>query len=185
MGVFNSGSKKPKIKLQEASFEEVLTKGMGRKFIPSAEKTAIKEALAKHKGTSAAESYFSQEKPISRLKEAMRALEKEGVLKPYEGTRILNDYKRKWEIRKKNIQQSILEDMKKQRAKETLMSGEEMPEITERTLKRFLTPKELREIESKKRIQEITGRGSASQKAGSSSAKNKSSYHPPSVPLSR
>ena len=136
------------IKLNQASLEEILTKGMGRDYIPSAEKQVIKDAIAKTKGASAATSYFQREKPVKRLKEVMKTLEKEGVFKEYEGRKILNEYKRKWEIRKKNIQRMILDDVKKGRAKETLMSGEKIPEIEQRALKRILGPQEIRKIES-------------------------------------
>lgn len=188
--VFSFGSKKSgmKVELKEVKLEDILTKGFGRPFIPSREKEIIKQAIAKHKGASAASSYFQSEKPVARVMEIMRILEKEGILSPYQGTRALKDYKRKWEITRRNIQQLTIEELKKERAKEALLSGEEMPDITRRTMKRLLSAKEVREIEQIKRKKEAENRvaiikGEALSDDSEPMDGKRPPSGPPSVPL--
>lgn len=187
---FGFGSKNSgmEVELKNVKLEDILTKGMGRSFIPAQEKEAIRQAIAKYKGASAASSYLQSEKPVARVMEVMRILEKEGIMKPYQGTRVLKDYKRKWEVMKKNIQQLTIEELKKERAKEALLSGEDMPDITKRTMKRLLTPKEVREIEQEKRKKEAVERVSSIKEEaginnGDSMSEKKPPSGPPSVPL--
>ena len=138
--------------MKTARLQDVLTKGMKREFIPEAEKKAIFNALAKEKGESLARSYLTGEKGIKNLNEAMQILEKAGVFKAYQGTGLLEHFKRQWEIRQRNIKMTIKSDLQKEMAKQVLSGGTgELSEIQKRMYSKKLSPKELQDIERKQK----------------------------------
>lgn len=152
MGMLGFGKKKDVVRMKSARLQDVLTKGMGRDYIPESEKKAIFNALAKEKGASLAQSYLSGEKNIANLNEAMKILEKAGVLKQYQGTGLLEHFKNQWETRQRNIKMTIKSDIQKEMAKQVLSGGTgQLSDIQKRMYSRQLSPKEIQDIERKQK----------------------------------